>query len=165
MYKRRDIQLNNLTSSFLTSSSVDMVSPLQLLAGTAIAASAFYGTDGAPRVRLYSQDLNGGIRESQWYNNTWGGGTSNNVIVNAKLYSPIAAVSLLNLKVGCFIIPSIDISLTWGMKAPYLLPFYRQCDSRTGSRWRVGWMVRDRLLQERFQNVPFISPRGCLHTT
>lgn len=65
-----------------------MSNPTQLLPGTSIAATSWI-KDGTLQLRVFTQDVEGGIRESRW-NKGWSGGTSKDVIVKAKPNSPIA---------------------------------------------------------------------------
>jgi hypothetical protein len=64
-----------------------MSSPTELLPGTGIAATSWKGA--SYHLRVYTQDIQGGIRESRWDGN-WSGGTANDVIARAKPHSPIA---------------------------------------------------------------------------
>jgi hypothetical protein len=71
-----------------------MSNPSQLLPRTSIAATSFI-KDGVLQLRVYTQDLEGGIRESRW-NKGWSGGDQRDVIVRAKPNSPIAAFNYNN---------------------------------------------------------------------
>jgi hypothetical protein len=74
--------------------------------------SAFPGTSIAAvnessRLRVYTQDVQGGIRESM-YEGKWSNGTPKNVIVQGKVGSPIAGCSKALEEVGqssfCYIV-------------------------------------------------------------
>jgi len=71
-----------------------MSNPSQLLPRTDIAATS-WGSGNNLNLRVYSQDVDGGIREARW-NKGWSGGTSNDVIVRAKPNSPIAVINYNN---------------------------------------------------------------------
>ena len=60
----------------------DILSP-----GTSIAAC-----NASSHLRVYMQDVMGKIRETS-YEDKWSNGTEKNVIVSAKLYSPLACTS------------------------------------------------------------------------
>ena len=64
-----------------------------LLHGSSIAATSWI-IDDQPHLRVYTQDFNGGIRESRSDEGKWTGGTSKDVIVKAKPYSSIAALNV-----------------------------------------------------------------------
>jgi hypothetical protein len=55
--------------------------------GTGIAA-----VNNGSHLRVYTQDCQGGIRESM-YEGKWSNGTDKNVIARGKTYSPLAACS------------------------------------------------------------------------
>ena len=74
-----------------------MPNPTELLPRTNIAATSWV-TDSTPHIRIYTQDIEGNIRESR-YENGWSGGEAKDTIVKAKPHSPIAAVSFDNGKV------------------------------------------------------------------
>ena len=65
-----------------------MSNPLELLPGTSIGATSWTQNDST-HLRVYTQDIEGGIRETRW-DNGWSGGESQDVIAKAKPYSPIA---------------------------------------------------------------------------
>jgi hypothetical protein len=62
--------------------------------GTAIAA-----VNESNHLRVYTQDYEGGIRESV-YEGGWSDGTPNNVIARGKIGSPVAACSKALVEVG-----------------------------------------------------------------
>nr|6GKE_A Chain A, Fucose-specific lectin [Aleuria aurantia] len=67
--------------------------PTEFLYTSKIAAISWAATGGRQQ-RVYFQDLNGKIREAQrGGDNPWTGGSSQNVIGEAKLFSPLAAVT------------------------------------------------------------------------
>jgi len=65
-----------------------MPNPTELLPGTSIAATSWL-IGGAPHLRVYTQDLDGNIRESRW-DGSWLGGTNKEIIAKAKPYSALA---------------------------------------------------------------------------
>lgn len=60
---------------------------LTVFPGTGIAA-----VNNGSHLRVYTQDCQGGIRESM-YEGKWSNGTIKNVIVQGKIFSPLAACS------------------------------------------------------------------------
>ena len=87
-----------------------MSSPTELLPGTGIAATSW--KDASYHLRVYTQDIQGGIRESRWDGN-WSGGTANDVIARAKPHSPIAVFNYNAGKSVCvvasLIVPTDDL--------------------------------------------------------
>jgi len=73
-----------------------MSNPTELLPGTSIAVIRWRVGINLDYVRVYTQDLKGDIRESRYDGQSWTGGTAADVIANAKLRSPIAALSYNN---------------------------------------------------------------------
>jgi len=73
-----------------------MSNPTELLPGTSIAATSWVKPeDGTAHLRVYTQDIKGGIRETRW-DKSWSGGSSKDVIATAKPYSPLAVLSYNN---------------------------------------------------------------------
>jgi hypothetical protein len=70
-----------------------MPNPTELLPRTGIAAITFT-RNGVSQRRIYTQDLNGGIRETRFDGQSWSGGTSDDIIVKAKPGTAIAALHL-----------------------------------------------------------------------
>jgi len=68
--------------------------PSQLLPRTDIAATS-WGSGDSLNLRVYFQDIDGGIREARWHKG-WSGGTSKDVIARAKPNSPIAVFNYGN---------------------------------------------------------------------
>lgn len=65
--------------------------PTETLPRTSIAAVTWTHNDQVTHVRVYTQDINGGIRESRYDGQSWSGGTAQDVIAQAKPNSPISA--------------------------------------------------------------------------
>jgi hypothetical protein len=71
-----------------------MSNPTELLPGTSIAATSFV-TGSQVHLRVYTQDIEGGIREAR-FDGHWSGGTMKDVITKAKPHSPLAAFNYNN---------------------------------------------------------------------
>jgi len=69
-----------------------MSNPTELLPRTAIAVTSWTDANKNIHIRVYTQDLNGGIRESRW-DGKWTGGTAQDVIGQAKPTTSLAALS------------------------------------------------------------------------
>jgi hypothetical protein len=73
---------------------VSTVANISASPGTGVAA-----VNQSSDLRVYTQDYQGGIRESM-YEGKWSGGTPNNVIVQGKIGSPLCACSKALEEVG-----------------------------------------------------------------
>jgi len=67
-----------------------MSNPTELLPRSALAVVSFT-VNNQIHLRVYTQDLNGGIRESRW-DNGWSGGTAKDVIAQAKPHTSLAGL-------------------------------------------------------------------------
>jgi hypothetical protein len=108
-----------------------MSNPIELLPGTSIAATSWL--DDQMQLRVYTQDIEGNIRESRYsYPDGWTGGTSKDIVVKAKPNSPLAAIS--------FFVDMMGAGYYYAVRVYYISPDNILCERRLdgGSTWTAG---------------------------